>query len=255
MRKRTSKAATPTSEAAAEQPVPVTTQANATPVEPALAVNTTNALPAPDAPRLTLSQPQHSYKIDYSNKEQWYVSSDNGKSKAGSGSAHVVGRVVDLQLQVSAAVNPTDNYTHDFRLRLAFIDASNELSELNLSAANWSAKTNSHYITSPTRSLTGALLVISESDEDMRAFCDGACFSIKPGTGRGVFVETSIAINDDRWLTMGGPQATKRVPNTLKEYMEMLDFIKGNFRAAGLFASAQAVTGELEAFLGNTIDV
>jgi hypothetical protein len=216
--------------------------------------NRSNSLPAVDAPIYNFSEPALSYKIDYSDKSQWFVSEDAGATKRPSGLAAVTGTPIDLQLQVSEATNPSGFYTHDFRLRLAFFNEEGVLCELNLSAINYNPTTREYYVSSPARSLTGALLAISDSEEDMEVFCSGARFGILPGRGRGVFVETFLTYKDG-WIPFSSANATKRAPTDVHGFLQTLDHIKANFRCAGLLATAQAVSGDFSAFIGNTVDV
>ncbi|QNI71987.1 hypothetical protein [Cyanobium sp. NS01] len=193
-------------------------------------------LPDLDAPALNPSQPAASYKLAFGDTRCWHVSRDAGLSKEATGSAAVAGAVVDLTLQISAAQQRSGE---DFRLRLAFWSTDHELAELNLNAVSPAADGSLH-ITSPARSLAGALLTISDADEDMRAFCGGARFSIRQGRGRGVFVETDIAL-DGRWLAMSGAYATLRSATHPEAFSDQLIDIKARFRNAGLLLPGPAV--------------
>jgi hypothetical protein len=232
-----------------------------TTVEPATD-NTTPAasvvvLPDIDAPAINTSEPAVSYKIDFSDKTQWFASRDGGKTKTGVGSASLAGHPIDLVLQLSKA-SWCDGF--DQRLRLAFMEqevAPNSLSgigerqlarmaELNIHAVN-RKQDGSLYVTSPARSLVGGLLAISESEDDITAFCDYARFRLKPGTGRGMFIEVDIAHNG-QWIACCSPANTNRVAKDPEGLHAQLTLIKARFRGAGTLLTAAAVTGEIEGY-------
>lgn len=205
-------------------------------------------LPALDAPAVTPSEPELSFKIDFSNKSSWFVSADGGATKEDTGTGVIAGCPVDLTLQISAA---KFRGGFDQRLRLAFyqfgLDGDTTLAEINCNAVNTSKDSGDLYVTSSARSLTGALLAISESEDDMEAFCRGARFRLRPGTRRGVFIEVDIAVGD-RWVAMASPANTNRVAKDARGFHHQLALIKSRFRGCGQFLSAAALTGELEAY-------
>lgn len=213
-------------------------------------------LPALDAPALSPLNPAISYKLAFGDTSQFHTSTDGGKTTAPSSSAAIAGAVIDIALQISPAHNRDGD---DYRLRLAFMEPSGLLAELNLNAVSIAAD-GSTYITSPARSLTGALLAITDADEDIRAFCEGARFSIRKGSGRGVFIETDIAVSG-RWLAMSGALATLRVAKDPLHFCQQLTGIKERFRSIGLLLPGAAVlhtsdhampehTGKTAALLG-----
>jgi hypothetical protein len=214
----------------------------ATAIEPRPA-NTLATLPALDAPVVNTNEPAISYKIDFSDKSQWFASSDGGKTKSGCGSNAIAGCPIDLALQISKATW-SDGY--DQRLRLAFMQADGQLAEINLNAIN-RTQAGELYVTSPARSLVGGLLAISESDDDILAFCDGARFRVRPGRGKGVFVEVDIASNG-QWIAMASPAATNQVAKDPAGLHAQLTLIKKRFRGAGTLLTAAAVTGEIAGY-------
>lgn len=193
-------------------------------------------LPDLNSPAISPQQPALSYKIAFGDTQRWYCSRDSGASTEPTTSAAVAGVVLDLTLQISPA---HERDGHDYRLRLAFQQSSGELAELNLNAVS-SSPSDSIYITSPARSLTGALLAISDTEDDMQAFCHGARFSIRKGHGRGVFVETDIAAAG-RWIAMSGALTTLRVAKEPERFCEQITLLKSRFRSCGLMLSTPAV--------------
>jgi hypothetical protein len=220
---------------------PITTEVIDTP-EPA-AASTIVVLPDLHAPAVNTSEPAVSYKIDFSDKTQWFASRDGGRSKTGTGSAVVAGAPIDLSLQISKA-GWGDGY--DQRLRLAFMEQEGVMAELNVNAVN-RTKDGSLYVTSPARSLVGGLLAISESEDDMLAVCDYARFTIKPGKGRGVFIELDIAVGG-RWIAVCSPANTNRVAKDPAGLHAQLTQIKQRFRGAGCLLTSAAITGEIEGY-------
>ena len=216
------------------------------PAQPA-AITTAGALPALDAPALNANEPALSYKIDFTNKSSWYVSADGGASKEAIDSPVIAGMPIDLALQISKAKGRPG---FDQRLRLAFwqpvLDGEPTLAELNLNATNTDRDGNA-YVTSSARSLVGALLAISDSEDDIEAFCRGARFRLRPGTGKGIFVEVDIA-HGDRWVAMANPANTNRVSKDAAGFHNQLALIKSRFRAIGQLLSSCAVIGELEEY-------
>lgn len=193
-------------------------------------------LPDLDAAAVAPQQPAISYKIAFGDSQRWYCSRDNGTSCEPTESAAVAGAAVDLSLQISAAHHRDG---HDYRLRLAFLQSNGELGELNLNGVSSNPAIGA-YVTSPARSLVGALLTISDTEDDMHAFCNGARFSIRKGQGRGVFVETDIAAAG-RWISMSGALATLRVAKEPERFCEQVNLLKNRFRACGLMLSTPAV--------------
>lgn len=194
------------------------------------------SLPPLDAPALSPQQPSLSYKLAFADTSCWYCSSDGGHSSTATASAAIAGTVLDLALQITPARHRDGE---DVRLRLAFLNGDGVLAELNLNAVSIDAS-GAAYITSPARSLAGALLTISDNEDDRRAFCAGARFSIRKGQGRGVFVETDIAV-DGRWLAMSGAIATLRIDKAPDRFCQQLIAIKQRFRADGLLLAGPAV--------------
>lgn len=209
------------------------------------------AMPALDAPALNAQEPAISYKIDFSDRSSWHASTDGGETKTAIGSPAIAGSPVDFILQISKARKPSGFYTHDYRLRLAFYTPDRELGELNLTAINVTAA-GELYATSPARSLVGALLAISESEDDMLAFTEAARFTIKPGSGRGVFVGSDLASNG-RWVAMASPTNTTAICKDADGFMAQLALIKRRFRGAGLLLTSQAISGD--ASTNDAIDV
>jgi hypothetical protein len=207
------------------------------------------ALPALDAPAINANEPALSYKIDFADKRSWFASADGGASKESINSDVIVGTPVDLALQISKA---KERPGFDQRLRLAFyqpgLNGDLQLAEINCNAVN-TDRDGLLYVTSSGRSLTGALLAISESEDDIEAFCQGARFRLRPGRGMGVFIEVDVAVGD-RWVAMASPSNTNRVCKDAAGFHHQLALIKSRFRGCGKFFSAAAVIGELEAYDG-----
>ena len=202
-------------------------------------------MPAIDAPAVNPNEPEVSYKIDFKDRSNWYASADGGASKINTNSAIVAGAPLDLQLQLSAAQDGRDGF--DQRLRLAFVEpdgADGTLAELNLNAVSTN-RDGVAYVTSGARSLIGALLAISESEEDMETFCQGARFRLLPGSGKGIFVQVDIAAGN-RWVEMSSALNTAAVPKHVRGMHSTLALIKQRFRASGHFLTAAAVTGTVE---------
>jgi hypothetical protein len=120
------------------------------------------------------------------------------------------------------------------------------MAELNVNAINRTAS-GELYVTSPARSLVGGLLAISESEDDMLAVCDYARFTIKPGKGRGVFIELDIAVGG-RWIAVCSPANTNRVAKDPAGLHAQLTQIKQRFRGAGCLLTSAAITGEIEGY-------
>lgn len=202
------------------------------------------SLPAIDAPAINSNEPECSYKIDFSNKHSWFASTDGGATKTECGYGTVAGFPVDFALQINKAKGRNG---FDQRFRLAFIEpdgADGCLVELNINAINTSQQ-GDLYVTSSGRSLAGALLAISESEDDMAAFCNGARFRLRPGTGKGVFIETDIAVGE-RWIGMASPANTNRIAKDAHGFHAQLELIKSRFRGCGLLLSSAAVVGQIE---------
>ena len=215
-------------------------------IEMALQPAAATSLPPIDAPAVNANEPECSYKIDFSDKSSWFASTDGGATKTKIGYDTVVGCPVDFALQINAAKG-RDGF--DQRLRLAFIEpdgAAGCLAELNINAINTS-KQGDLYVTSSGRSLAGALLAISESEDDMHAFCAGARFRLRPGTGKGIFIEVDVA-HDGRWIAMASPANTNRIAKDACGYHAQLELIKSRFKACGLLFSSAAVIGEIESY-------
>jgi len=120
------------------------------------------------------------------------------------------------------------------------------MAELNINAVNRTAS-GELYVTSPARSLVGGLLAISESEDDILALCDYARFTVKPGTGRGLFIELDIAVNG-RWIAACSASNTNRVAKDPAGLHAQLSQIKQRFRSAGCLLTGAAVTGEIEGY-------
>lgn len=206
----------------------------------------TITLPPIDSPALNTAQPSCSYKISFQDNSAWYASTDGGKTMTSTGHPVVAGCPLDLVLQLSKGKQRAD---FDQRLRLAFLEpdgGQGTLCELNINAVSISRDGNP-YVTSPARSLVGALLAISDSADDMEAFTNGARFRLKPGTGAGLFIECDINV-DGRWVAMASPAATLRVPKDVPGFHSVLAQIKQDFTSAGLLLSAAAITGMLDEY-------
>ena len=218
-----------------------TTEASAIAAVPT--VTTLATLPDLAAPAVNANEPAISYKTDFSDKTSWHGSTDGGKSKASIGTNAVGGSPIDLALQISKA-SWGDGY--DQRLRLAFMEPNGRLAELNLNAVN-RTQAGELYVTSPVRSLVGGLLAISESEDDILAFCDGARFRVRPGKGKGLFVEVDIA-SKGQWIAMASPAATNQVAKDPAGLHAQLVLIKQRFRGAGTMLTSSAVTGEIAGY-------
>jgi hypothetical protein len=193
-------------------------------------------VPDLNADSINMSEGLKSYKIDFSDISSWYASEDGGISKYAIGSARICGAMVDLTLESSPARNRDGT---NQRLRLALRDLDGQRVELNLNTVGQDAS-GALYTSSPARSLCGALLCISESEEDMRAACQAARFTIQPGRGRGVFITMDIA-SCGSWVAMSGPMATMRVPRQPELFQRQLEQIKSRFRAVGLLLPTPAL--------------
>jgi hypothetical protein len=77
--------------------------------------------------------------------------------------------------------------------------------------------------------------------------CDYARFTIKPGKGRGVFIELDIAVNG-RWIATCSPSNTNRVAKDPAGLHSQLTLIKQRFRGAGCLLTSAAITGEIEGY-------
>jgi len=206
---------------------------------------TANVVVLPDlhAPAVNPSEPTVSYKLDFSDRTQWFASRDGGKTKTGVGSPVVAGAPIDLCLQISKAAWGEG---YDQRLRLVFMEQEGVMAELNVNAVNRTAS-GELYVTSPARSLVGGLLAISESEDDILAMCDYARFTMKPGTGRGLFIELDIAVGG-RWIAACSASNTNRVAKDPAGLHAQLSQIKQRFRGAGCLLTGSAVTGEIEGY-------
>ena len=213
--------------------------------EQAGAITSPVAIPALDAPSVNTNEPAVSYKIDFSDKLHWHASEDGGKTKASTGSLAVGGCPIDLALQISKA---SWGNGFDQRFRLAFMQADGRMAELNINAIN-TTQAGELYVTSPARSLIGGLLAISESDEDITAFCEGARFRLRAGRGRGMFIEVDLACNG-QWIAMTSPAATNQVAKDPAGLHTQLTLVKQRFRAAGFLLTAAAVIGEIADYDG-----
>lgn len=239
--------AAPDTETATTEAPAVPVQAAADPVDDTAAaaiettaITTAASLPALDAPSVNTNEPAISYKIDFSDKLHWHASTDGGKTKASTNTNAVGGCAIDLALQINKA-SWGDGF--DQRLRLAFMQSDGQMAELNVNAIN-TTQAGELYVTSPARSLVGGLLAISESDEDITAFCEGARFRLRAGRGRGMFIEVDLACNG-QWIGMTSPAATNQVAKDPAGLHTQLTLIKQRFRAAGFLLTAAAVIGEI----------
>jgi hypothetical protein len=238
---RKTKASTTTQSTEDQTTLPITDTAAIDVSAVAIEPQTAKHLPALDAPAINTNEPAISYKVDFSDRTQWFASSDGGKTKAGTGSPVLAGAPIDLALQISKA-SWGDGF--DQRLRLAFMEQEGRMAELNINAVN-RTKDGDLYVTSPARSLVGGLLAVSESADDICAFCDYARFRLTPGRGRGVFIELDIACNGN-WIALCSPSNTNRVAKDPAGFHAQLAQIKARFRGAGLLLTSAAVTGEIE---------
>lgn len=204
-------------------------------------------LPAPDSKAINTSEPEVSFKIDFSDKSQWFASEDGGATKQATDTPTLIGCPIDLALQLSKA-SWGDGYDQRLRLALSLLDEDGEpyIGELNLNAVNRSADAIA-YVTSPVRSLCGGLLAISEADDDMAAFCRLARFSLKPGRGRGVFLEVDIP-SGRHWLAMSSASRTNQISKDPVEFHAQLALIKQRFRSCGLLLTNAAIVGDIDGY-------
>lgn len=200
-------------------------------------------MPPLDAPRIDPTQPARSYKIAFSRSTDWVYSDDGGVTNNDSGQNAVAGSPLDLVMQISEASNGREG--HDYRLRLAFTQQDGSLAELNINGVNRS-QSGELYVGSAARSLIGALMQISDSVDDMQAFCYAAAFRLKRGRGKGMFIEVDIAQND-AWIAFSGHQQTLRAHKDVAGMVADLAMIKHRFRASGLLLTNASVTGAVEA--------
>ncbi|QPN61991.1 hypothetical protein [Synechococcus sp. CBW1004] len=207
------------------------------------ALTSTGELPDPSLPAINPSEPAVSFKIDFADKSQWFASHDGGATKTGTGNPMLIGRPIDLALQLSQARWGDD---YDQRLRLAFLLHDGSVGELNLNAVNRDAA-NDPYITSPVRSLAGGLLAISEAQDDIVAFCRMARFSIRPGRGRGVFIDVDVA-SGRHWVAMSSAPRTNLISKEPSVFHAQLALIKQRFRSCGLLLTAGAVVGDIPGY-------
>jgi hypothetical protein len=122
------------------------------------------------------------------------------------------------------------------------LDQGDEIIELNINAINIS-RSGEQYITSPMRSLLGGLLAVSESIDDIHAWTQVARFTLVPGRGRGVFIETDLAVNG-RWIAMSSAAATNRIPSDVPSMHRILRLVKGRVRNAGRLLSEAPIVGD-----------
>ena len=206
----------------------------------------------PDATALAYGEdePAVSYKIGQGKHANWFMSTDKGATNQPTDSSILLAReVIELRLEISEAKARTGDY--DYRLRLWFYpDGSDVLSELNLNACNVN-RSNETYVTTPTRSLVAALGSISEGEQDMELFCQGARFRLIPGD-RASFIGIDVA-DGDRWSPFGGRAVFKTGPVTPFQLVGQLEDIRNRFRDAGCLRSGPAVIGELPGM--DTIEV
>lgn len=204
-------------------------------------------LPDPDGKAINTSEPEVSFKIDFSDKSQWFASEDGGATKQPTESPMLIGCPIDLALQLSKA-SWGDGYDQRLRLALSLLDEDGEayIGELNLNAVNRSAD-GIAYVTSPIRSLCGGLLAISEAHDDMAAFCRLARFTLKPGRGRGVFLEVDIPAGR-HWLAMSSASRTNQISKDPTEFLVQLALIKQRFRSCGLLLTNAAIVGDIDGY-------
>lgn len=216
------------------------------PTDLAAADNTVTLMPDPAAPAINAGEPDVSFKIDYADRTQWYASEDGGKTKEGIGEPFICGSPIDLVLQISKATWG-DGSDFDQRLRLAFqLPDDQGIGELNINATN-ATKTGEHYVTSPARSLLGGLLAISEAAEDMEAFTRMARFTIRPGRGKGVFIDVDIACNG-RWVAMSSAGRTNQIAKDPAGFHSQLALLKSRFRSESLLLTAGAIVGDIASY-------
>jgi len=130
-----------------------------------------------DAPVVDPSQPCRSYKVAQKASDNWVVSEDGGKTNDDTGMKVIGGHPVDLTLEITPTTRPSGNYTHDYRLRLAFFDHDGVLSEINLNAVTIRDGVPSASTTA--RTLIAALAVISQSEDDMIAFIEPSSLPLR----------------------------------------------------------------------------
>lgn len=193
-----------------------------------------------DAPVVDPSQPCRSYKVAQKASDNWVVSEDGGKTNDDTGIKVIGGHPVDLTLEITPTTRPSGNYTHDYRLRLAFFDHDGVLSEINLNAVTIRDGVPSASTTA--RTLIAALAVISQSEDDMIAFIDQARFHLDKGT-MAAFITVSVA-NGNTWTPINGKAAFKSTPLDPAAFLQLINSIKNRFRQVNLFSPTPALNGD-----------
>lgn len=193
-----------------------------------------------DAPVVDPSQPCRSYKVAQKASGHWIVSDDGGKTNTDTGVAVIGGRPVDLTLEITPANRPAGNYTHDYRLRLAFFDHDGVLSEINLNAVT--IRDGVPCASTTARTLIASLAVISQSEDDMLAFIDQCRFSLESGTAA-AFITVSIA-NGESWTPINGKAAFKSTPLDPTAFLQLISSIKSRFRGVDLLSPSPAINGD-----------
>jgi hypothetical protein len=209
------------------------------------------SMPAADAPALvTQEAPALSYKPPFklATTRSWIVSSDGGKTNTEAGTLVLFGCPVDLRLEISKATWAPNE--HDWRLRFQFMDREGFLSEVNVNALSpkWGEPTVK-VLTGTARSLLGALMMASHSEDDMEAVCRLVRLTLKQGDTRGIFIDLDVVGDNEEgeagWIQLSGAKATLLVDQGPYGLVRAVTEVKRRFRAAGYLANTPAVIGEI----------
>ncbi|MFN2167409.1 MAG: hypothetical protein ACK2U9_14225 [Anaerolineae bacterium] len=244
-----------TTEAAAPEPEAVTQEAEAT-QETAIVRSEDTALaqmpefPPLDAPAINASRPLRSYKPPFRLEEinSWMMSDDGGQTKKPIGSLVLHGLPFGLQLVVTKATWKEGWF--DYRLSFSFTNREGELEELNLNAINPS-RTNPDelMITGPARSLLGALLACSESEDDAHCFSQGVRMTLKPGARGSQFIDLDVNAANSKgertWKMMGGAADTKRVPQGPAGLAATVQLVQERLCRMGVLQPGRAIVGDI----------